>query len=307
MTARNREESRPTRTTCRILWTKPSRNKFKEIADSAIQVKSSYCYLGITFDASGRFGTHITELKRKSAIATVYISRLIAQCGKAVNSTQSKLFNAKFLACLMYGSEVWGLSSLDELETIQQRIFKRTFNLHSTIPRYVIRNLFNIRSQRLLIIAKSVNWFNKLVRMPDNIWLKRCLVRMISRQQGSWLSRLKQVIREAGGELVFDEATGGIPPSLLVSLTASEVSEDLRRCQESSHCPTYASLCTKFSDINNHFTIVELRLPQGSPSLPALLAGGNDWVGQIRKENLVQSGGLPLCRVIIVIYVIPNY
>lgn len=226
---------------------------------SVVHVESSYCYLGVTFDANGKFGSHIAEVKRKAAIAAVYISRTIAQCGRTIVCTQSKLFRAKFLACLLYGSEVFGLNSLDELESTQQRFFKRTFNLHNSTPKYVIRHFFNTNSQRLLVISKCISWFNKLVGMPNDRWPKRCLIRMISRQEDNWVYRLKQVIREAGGEWTPD-ATVVIPPSLLATLSTAEVAEDLRRCQDSGHCLTYAHLCTRFDSIGGDFTIAELRL-----------------------------------------------
>lgn len=231
------------------------------LADGFLEITRSYCYLGVTFDANGRFASHINNVRRKSSIATVYINRIIAQCGRAINCTQSCLFKAKFLSCILYGSEAWGLSYLDELEGIQQSFYKRVFNLHPSTPKYLIRHLFDIRSQRILVIAKCINWFNKLIRMPNNRWPKKCLLRMLSRQDANnnWIGKLKQVMSEAGSEFATNEK-GMIPPSLIVSLMAAEASEDLRRCRESSHCQIYAGLCTPFSTFERRFTITELRL-----------------------------------------------
>lgn len=89
--------------------------------------------------------------------------------------------------------------------------------------------------------------------------------------------------------MTLDASTSRIAPTLLRSLTAAETTEDLRRCRVSSHCLTYASICINLSDIENRFTIAELRL-----FLQILLNNARFKI--IRFRGVTLPYGLERCR-----------
>lgn len=78
--------------------------------------------------------------------------------------------------------------------------------------------------------------------------------------ESKYVCRDTNVIQGAGVEFTTDASTGLISRSVLDSLMDKETSEDLRRFQSSSHCIIYASLCSRFCELDDRFTIDELRL-----------------------------------------------
>jgi len=98
-------------------------------------------YLGFDFGSSGKFAKGLKGVLDKSYKALFSLKSIIYQYPELTVNNQLLLFNSLVEPVLSYGSEVWGFSQADKLETLYLRYLKNMLCVRSSTPScFVYRN-----------------------------------------------------------------------------------------------------------------------------------------------------------------------
>lgn len=160
---------------------------------SQLEVVNKYTYLGVTFDSNGRFKNHLSHLSKTTSSASASILNILAQLPSVRLTDIARLNQAKVAAIMLYGAEVWALGDEVALERIQLKLIKKGFYLHPSTPGYTVRRYFNVNPVICEVIKRCLRWYNRIVQMPTEGWPRRCLKRLLDREDGprfNWLARL---------------------------------------------------------------------------------------------------------------------
>lgn len=238
---------------------KPSRVSPFRLGSETILVAEEYTYLGITFSYNGRFEVHERALRRRVSAASFPISDLIKNLPGTNLNLISTLFNTKISSMALYGAEIWSLWSMDKVEQIQDQFYKRLFYLHRTTPGYALRRQFGLQRQSAIICGRALKWVNKVLAMDPDRWPHRCLVRLCHSSgpaKHNWLSRLSELCDIA----IAPDSEPINVPVWISQVHAANVSNDTTRCQQSSHCLTFAQIVPAVVHIDSRLSFAEQRL-----------------------------------------------
>lgn len=208
-----------------------------------LEVVHEYLYLGILFSENGTFSDHEADVRRKIELAAVLVRSTLSRACSISRPLEHKLFQAKICSVMLYGAEFWALWSGYSLEQIQLQYYKRLFFLHTSTPAYVVRHHFGLCRLQSFVIERALRWYNKILCMPEDRWPRRCLMRLLSRDDApefNWLSQLRLHMSSAGLNLPDFPCQVNVA-ECLETLRRSAWTEDCGRCDASSHCTLYAT------------------------------------------------------------------
>lgn len=217
------------------------------ISGRPLEIVQSYCYLGITFNSLGRYDLHISNISKSVQLCMFAFKRLFSQLEFYNHLWHLDLYKTKVISVMLYGAEIWGPWSCDQLEIVQSAYFKSFFELHATTPHYAIRVLLQVQNIRFLVIKKSLSWICKMLNMDIRRWPRKCLERMISRGgevEFNWFTKITTTIRSLGIEidLIATLENCRSHSALLKDIRDRLFGSDVQRCINSSHCRTVAEM-----------------------------------------------------------------
>jgi hypothetical protein len=110
--------------------------------------------------------------------------------------TKKILINSMVESVLLYGSEIWGVGTIDKITAAHLRIFKRLLYLPTNTPAYALLNELNMHPIECQIIKRLLNWWKKLLKTPNNSLVKLCYNRLLEEHNNStnWISLFKERI-----------------------------------------------------------------------------------------------------------------
>ena len=104
-----------------------------------VEKVKEYTYLGVPFHCSGKFNAASRYFKNKG-LAALHAINQIAYRGKIKRwVARNKLYDACTLPAMLYGSEVWGFSSYEALETVQMKFLKQNLGVIKTTANHATR------------------------------------------------------------------------------------------------------------------------------------------------------------------------
>jgi hypothetical protein len=231
---------------------------------------NEFKYLGFTFYRTGALNL---EVDRRIAAAILAFNNLqsIAENGK-ISSWETKkiLINSMVESVLLYGSEIWGFRSIEKRTAAHLRFFKRLFYLPINTPGYSILHELNIQTIELQIIKRSLNFWKKLLKSPDDSMIKSCYIKLLEahNSQTNWASWFKENMFPNDLESIWHRQAINVTDetSILEHHTSKLNGEILLKINESSSlcwykelvnlnqcCPNYVSRHTSVSPRN--FTV----------------------------------------------------
>lgn len=172
-----------------------------------IECVSSYEYLGVIFSSSGRFRLAADAANRKARAALSQTYEVLVKSRNPTWEGAQKIFEATIVSTLLYGSEIWGLRYLENIERTNVDFLKRYFRWPRNTPDYLVRRESNRNHLGGLVIGRMFRWLIKLMEMPDDRIPKICYNRLRHLDEGSgnrsewnWASQTREILIAVGAE-----------------------------------------------------------------------------------------------------------
>ncbi len=127
-----------------------------------IDVQENYTYLGTVFTNNGKFreakAKQITQAKRAIYNLLGKYRKFSFPIDILIN-----LFETLIEPILLYGSEIWVVTDIDNMESIQLCFFKYLLNLHKSTPNCMLRGEVGIQPLRNKINIKILCYCARLI------------------------------------------------------------------------------------------------------------------------------------------------
>ena len=120
-----------------------------------------YVYLGVTFNYNNKF---TKAINRRLTLARKACFDLLLRCQnlQLPIDIQIDLFHKIVLPVLLYGSEIWGYSQLDQIELFYRKFLKQILKVSKFTGNCIIygeTGCFELKNQ---IYGRIINYWNKL-------------------------------------------------------------------------------------------------------------------------------------------------
>jgi len=103
-----------------------------------IEIVKNYKYLGYYFNERNTSTTHIRYITKKAKAAMSQIWGIGKRKFRNDWKMRIMLFDAICTPMMLYGAEVWGFKTREEIERIQRQYIKWTLQLNKTTPSYIV-------------------------------------------------------------------------------------------------------------------------------------------------------------------------
>jgi hypothetical protein len=165
-----------------------------ELDKNKIEIVNEFKYLGFTFYRTGSFKMEVDNRIAAANLAFNNLQNIVGNGKIGSWETKKILINSMVESVMLYGSEIWGVRSIEKITAAHLRFFKRLFYLPINTPGYSIIHELNIEPIELKIIKRSVNWWKKLLKAPDNSLIKSCYNRLLEEQncETNWTTSFKE-------------------------------------------------------------------------------------------------------------------
>lgn len=229
--------------------------KFKSIKYNGLSLEfvRDYTYLGVVFSASGLFKLTLEKslLKGKSALGAIW---QILTAGRINNWTATlRLYSTMVASTVLYGSGMWALNHMHEVEKIQTLFLKRLLQLPNSTPGYVLRLESGTTRIDRDIVKRALMFWVKVSKMGDTRYPKIMLHRLKNLDSScptpdkrNWLTALRIILENhnysqflllENEKLILD-----LIPSITEMMKTASFKEDVRRAYFSTFCPLYKGI-----------------------------------------------------------------
>ena len=135
---------------------------------STLNIVKHYKVLGIMFTSSGSFKTAADFAISKGNIALGSIWQTLTLGKNTSWNTTRKLFDTTVASTVLYGSSIWGLNHIQEVERIQTSFYKRFLNLPRATPGYMIRLETSSINLGKEIALRAIRYWLKIIKMNND-------------------------------------------------------------------------------------------------------------------------------------------
>ncbi|OXA46407.1 hypothetical protein Fcan01_18818 [Folsomia candida] len=123
---------------------------------------------------NGTFNRAHKEFKEKATAAVMKVLNITRRSGVPPLSMQFKLFNSIARATLLYGSSIWAMKFVDDIDKLQIRFLKKLLRLPPSTPDYFVRLETGARDTRLQHLADTLGFWERISRKkktpPNHCW-----------------------------------------------------------------------------------------------------------------------------------------
>ena len=178
---------------------------------SNLETVNQFKYLGFDFGSSGKFAKGLKGVLDKSYKALFSLKSIIYQYPELTVNNQLLLFNSLVEPVLSYGSEVWGFSQADKLETLYLRYLKNMLCVRSSTPScfvYKESNVFPLIVNRYVRIFK---YWLKIISLPNSSLVKRVYNLLVNDMLTAddditnWVTLLKSMLEKHGMGFIWHQ------------------------------------------------------------------------------------------------------
>ena len=171
-----------------------------------------YKYLGLMMSSRNIWSTAVSTLAIQGTKAASMVHSSVRSIGEASFKVYSKIFNAKILPILCYGSEIWGYKMYPNLENVQINFFKRFLGVRRSAPGYAVLGDCGRHTIFSSTILSCVKFWLKLLRLECNRYTKKCydmLFQLDERGKHTWVTHIKCILNSYGfGYAWFSQDVG---------------------------------------------------------------------------------------------------
>ena len=167
------------------------------LGEALLEVVNEYNYLGFMFTTKMSFNKGVGHLAVKGKRACIDCLKYLGMLNDFTKSCFCKIFDAQVQPVLLYGSEIWGLHRLDNIEKVHTFALKRFLNVHAKLPNKFIYGemgrfpLFNFSAIRCIKY-----WLRLLTldisRLPKQAYLM--LLNLDEKGKVCWATKVKNTL-----------------------------------------------------------------------------------------------------------------
>ncbi|GBO12837.1 hypothetical protein AVEN_140526-1 [Araneus ventricosus] len=165
-------QSEPSKVTMVLYWNTIPPLPSLEIFGHPVPRIFDYKYLGLHLDPKLSFNVHINNAIQKATIASTQLSSLVARWSTLPIKHKILLYKATIRLVLMYGSQVWGSTSLmniKKLQVFQNKQLMHIVNASWYVRRKVIHDDLKIEPISEFIKKTSTRFFNKIPQIRNEL------------------------------------------------------------------------------------------------------------------------------------------
>lgn len=142
------------------------RSKFQfKVGSELLHYKSSYKYLGVTFNEYNDFSHNASLLAESANRALGSLVSKYKMNSYMGYGPYTKLFEACVLPVMLYGAEVWGYNNFANINKVQQRAMRVFLGVHSFAPIAGIEGDMGWVAPRYKQWLKMLSFWNRLVQL----------------------------------------------------------------------------------------------------------------------------------------------
>lgn len=170
-----------------------------------IEKVKSYTYLGVVFSSSS-LGTLATDNAiKKTRIAIGAAFQTMRKCKADCLIGKLKLFDSVTSPTLLYGSHIFGLRYLEQLETVQSEFLKRLLYLPRTAHNATTRLEFDRVKLALPIFKQALSWTIRILEMDETRLTRICFFRQLKLHKDrngnisdkyNWITQLNSILSQ---------------------------------------------------------------------------------------------------------------
>ena len=135
--------------------------------DSIIEVVNDYVYLGVTTNYDNKFAKAIRkqlDQGRRAQFSLLVKSRKL----DLPIDVQCILFDKTVIPVLLYGSEVWGFSSINMLESFHRKYLKKILKLRPSTPNCMIYGEVGKLPLQITVDKNMINYWLRLLNKDEH-------------------------------------------------------------------------------------------------------------------------------------------
>lgn len=218
----------------------------------AIEIKSTFSYLGVIFSSSGLYAQAANHAKMKTGVACSSVIKTLVNSRSQSWETKKHLFETISKSTLLYGSEVWALRYLEDLEASQMKFYKTILQVSRSTPGYKERTELGITKIAYWVIKQTLKWWLRLLQMPDDRYPKICYNSLKEKhdrcpnRKYNWVTQLQAILQTADKLWLWEaqdpEVLKEEIESILEFYKHKCIIEDEERCAGSSYSSLYYNI-----------------------------------------------------------------
>ena len=189
------------------------------IGGEKLEVVKQYNYLGYTF--STKLSCNMTQrslaIKGKAAVGqSMRPIKKICTSPKVI----FRVFDAQVQPILLYGSELWGMSSMEEIERIHLYMLKSFLDVSYRTPNLMVYGDTGRYPMYIFAILRCVKYWLKILKMDVKRLPKKVYHMMIESRSvyPCWAWKLKDLLLDCGFEEIWRQQTVDNETSFLQEL-----------------------------------------------------------------------------------------
>ena len=187
-----------------------------------IETTGLYKYLGVYFSRNLSWHKHLNQAATQAKKVFVCIFRNLKILGNIPYQSFFKIFDAKVLPILLYGSEVWGLQHFDTIEKIHLYVCKKYLGVKINTSSLMV---FGECGRFLLYIysnIKVIKYWLRLFDMPAYRLPKKCYNMMIEYDKNgkrNWVTGVRELLFKSGFGHIWQSQNVHPKSTFILSLT----------------------------------------------------------------------------------------
>ena len=186
-----------------------------------MSVTSSQSYLGVVFSWSGSWFQAQKTLSEQGNKALFALKSCLRKFGTIPVTTSLKIFDCKINPILLYGSEIWGFHSSNEIEAVYNKIMRFTLKLYNKTSIFALRGELGRVSLRVYKYCRIIKYWVRLLNMDKHRLTYKCYefqyANADSNSYNFWAKSVKSLLQNYGfGEVWLQQGVGDVNVFLTV-------------------------------------------------------------------------------------------
>lgn len=188
------------------------KNEKWSLGTNHIEVVNSYTYLGYTFTTKLSVAQGVNRLVMKGKKAVYDCARVLRKLNEMSRQTFFQIFDAQVQPILMYGSEVWGLETVQSIEKVHTVACKRFLNVPLKTPNKCLYGDLGRYPLHVNTCLRIVKYWLKLLKMDSARLPKQAYQMQVGMTENGkicWASKLKELLYKHGfGHIWLEQEVG---------------------------------------------------------------------------------------------------
>ena len=185
-------------------------NPFK-FGSNVVDVVEDYVYLGVTFNYNGKFNKAKSRRVLLAKKASYSLKAKVKQHNLDVD-VFTDLFERLVTPVLLYGSEIWGYESTEQLQIMCNNTMRKFLRCHKTTSVCMINGELGLKEINEYIENRMLNFWSNIATGDNNKmstilynWTKTLYDQNI--YKSDWLNKIKTILDNMGMTYLFNDIT----------------------------------------------------------------------------------------------------